>query len=297
MICKKPYMVGVIPCACGTCMPCRIARRRQWSTRMMLEAMKHGDSTFATLTYGDDKYTPRRSLNARDPQKWLKRLRKALAPQRIRYFLVGEYGEEKERAHYHAAIFGLSPVVAGGEDGRKGVIQSTWGKGFTYCGDLSWASAQYICGYVTKKLTNPNDKRTEAFLKGRAPEFARMSLNPGLGAFAMDDVARVLGTSVGLDDVALRGDVPHRLLLGQKSIPLGRYLRGKLREKIGFANSDVPWKAQARYWLQMRDVFEEAFKTGLCGNKGLGQIMVDINKQVILNLEARTKVHEMGKKL
>ena len=101
MLCRKPYVgpAGAFPC--GQCLPCRLNRRRTWTHRIMLEAMCHGDNAFVTLTYEDDNV---RSLVPKDPQDWLKRIRKAVEPLRLRYYLVGEYGDISERPHYHVAL-------------------------------------------------------------------------------------------------------------------------------------------------------------------------------------------------
>lgn len=88
------------------------------------------------------------------------------------------------------------------------------------------ASANYIAGYVTKKMTSGSDER----LRGRRPEFARMSLRPGIGANAMEAVALALMRSK-LDQTI--EDVPTQLRRGAELMRLGRYLRRKLREQIG----------------------------------------------------------------
>jgi len=120
-------------------------------------------------------------------------------PGKIRFFLTGEYGELTHRPHFHAAIFGLDSYSAGGDDGRGGVLQETWPYGFTFSGELTWESAQYIAGYLTKKVTADEYS---------VREFSRMSLRPGIGASAMEDVGRALSCDVGLDSVAANLDVP-----------------------------------------------------------------------------------------
>lgn len=88
------------------------------------------------------------------------------------------------------------------------------------------ASANYIAGYVTKKMTSVSDER----LQGRRPEFARMSLKPGIGARALEAVALAMMRSK-LDQSMV--DVPTGLRHGAEVLRLGRYLRRKLREEIG----------------------------------------------------------------
>lgn len=39
-------------------------------------------------------------------QKFIKRLRKAIAPEKLRYFHVSERGEKGDRPHMHFAFFG-----------------------------------------------------------------------------------------------------------------------------------------------------------------------------------------------
>ena len=101
------------------------------------------------------------------------------------------------------------------------MINKSWNKGFTYTGDLNKDSAQYICGYVTKKMTNKNDEKVQEWLDGRYPEFARMSLRPGIGAPAVGNIVDVLETEHGCDLVAREGDIPNALQMGRKQIPLG----------------------------------------------------------------------------
>jgi len=92
-------------------------------------------------------------------------------------------------------------------------------------GTLEKKSSQYIAGYVVKKMGNATDTR----LAGRYPEFARMSLRPGIGASAIPDIASVMMFN-HLED---KGDVPTALRHGAALLPLGRYLRRRLRKEVG----------------------------------------------------------------
>jgi len=148
-------------------------RRRVWTHRLLPEQRSHEFSSFATLTYADEHLPRGQTVVPKHTQDWLKRLRDLLGPTRpIRYYLVGEYGDESQRPHYHAALFGLSHL-------EHETLARSWPMGHTLLGTLTKESAQYVAGYVTKKMTAPDDPR----LNGRHPEFARMSLRPGIGAF------------------------------------------------------------------------------------------------------------------
>lgn len=235
MLCKNPFVPAAGPAyGCGQCLPCRYNRRRIWKHRILLEASQHESNSFVTLTYSDQHVPVGNTLVPSDLRDFLKRLRKAVEPSRFRYFAVGEYGDVSQRPHYHAGLFGY-PGCAYGQSrySRRTIdccywcdlVRDKWGKGHIYLGTLEADSAQYLAGYVTKKMTSKDDPR----LEGRHPEFGRMSLKPGIGADAMFEVASVL-LQYGLDEAA---DVPLALAHGRKELPLGRYLRRRLREAIG----------------------------------------------------------------
>lgn len=238
-----------------------------------------------TLTYNQENIPKGASLVPDDTQEWLKRLRASFAPEKLRYYLVGEYGDETNRPHYHGAIFGLDADRGGGIDGRGGLVQKTWGKGHTFVGELTPASAGYIGGYVTKKMTSKDDGR----LNGRLPEFARMSLRPGIGAVAMPEVLAVLRSPWGVKEVAEHGDVPYMLREGRKSLPLGRYLRRKLREGLG-RGPDAPFESYRSYALEMRGLLADHAQASPSKAWSLGKIFVDMTAQSCLNIEAKAKI-------
>lgn len=247
MRCVQPYVTRLGAFGCGRCLPCRVQTRRTWAHRLELEASQHADKSFVTLTYAGDVT----DLNPDHAQKWLKRLRRAIAPIRLRYFLVGEYGDQTERPHYHAALFGWpSCSLQQGFQSPKGcqchacsVVRSTWGFGHVMVGRLEPKSSAYIAAYCTKKMTHRLDTR----LGGRHPEFARMSLNPGIGADAMWDVASAF---MQYHPTAL--DVPTGLQYTKTTIkPLGKYLRRELRKKVG-RDKKAPPEALQKLTNQMQ---------------------------------------------
>lgn len=264
MLCRNPTTMagGVFPC--GQCMPCRVNKRRIWSHRIMLEAMQHSDNAFVTLTYDPEKLPVTKdqlpTLVPKDLQDWLKRFRKAIEPQRIRYFAVGEYGDETHRPHYHLAVFGYPTCRFGNSIYSKrrlnccpqcDAIRDTWGKGQVMLGTLEDNSAQYIAGYVTKKMTSKDDFR----LNGRFPEFARMSLRPGIGADAMHEIASAL-MQFNLEET--QADVPSALRHGKRLLPLGRYLKQRLRLYCG-KDIKTPEAVIAQMAEDLRPLREAAF--------------------------------------
>lgn len=238
MLCARPFRGPSGEFGCGQCIPCRINRRRMWTGRLELERGLHYQSIFATLTFSSPGPY---SVEPRHLQLFMKRLRRGY-PAPLRFFGVGEYGEVNQRPHYHVAIFGMSMVdhrwdsrgvVCGGP-----VFDAWWPWGNVHVGELNRDSAQYICGYVTKKWTKV-DTFTESLLDGRHPEFVRMSNRPGIGAGFARGAAAGLSTLGGSAGLAKNGDVPSELRVDGKKFPLGRYLRRKLREEVGWS-ADTP---------------------------------------------------------
>lgn len=300
MLCKNPYMKGLKPFGCGQCHPCRHNRRRLWTHRIMLETLTHSESCFITLTYNEQNLPKGGTLVPKDYQKFLYKLRKNIYPHRIRYFFVGEYGDHSNRPHYHAAIFGLGPS-------SSELIDKCWDHGFTYTGTLTFDSAQYIAGYVTKKL-NGRDERSRSILGDRYPEFSRPSLKPGLGAIAMKDLANVLASDAGCNDMLVTGDVPLALKHGPKQYPLGRYLRNKLRDELGYDKEKIKAVTIPQYETQMRELYQTLSSNqkstkisskifNRSPSEEFKKLLLTENQQKVLNMETRHKIFNGVKKI
>ena len=200
----------------------------------MLEASLNADNSFLTLTYRDNPV----SLRPLDHRRFMDALRKRVAPLRLRFYCVGEYGDQSERPHLHYALFGY-PSCRGRRRGARyrccapcDVIEEVWGKGFVYSRPLEMGSARYIARYVVKKMTRRDDPRLphRFWIGNRHPEFARMSLKPGIGHGVLEKTAELI-TRYNL--LTPQGDVPVTLRHGDLEWPLGRYLRRQLRIKLG----------------------------------------------------------------
>lgn len=223
----------------------------------MLESQLHAESRFVTLTYDEESYPRDGCVSVREVQLFLKRLRSNVDPHKIRYFVVGEYGDGTFRAHYHAALFGT---------GDEEAIRNAWRKGWVHIGVLSPASARYIADYTLKRMTNEKDPR----LGGRTPEFARMSLRPGIGGYALGEVAKAVTSASGARYVASEGDVPKGVRVDGKVWPLGRYLTGRLREFSGM-DKGMPAAAAAVVAERARDRIVEFGRDALEGKRKMDQ--------------------------
>lgn len=188
-----------------------------------LEALCHKESCFSTLTYDPNSLPTSISrsggheiptLKPLDLQLWLKRLREAHQPLKLRFFAVGEYGDETHRPHYHVVLFGFRGCARGRTRRKFGtnnpdplnccdrcrLVASTWPSGNIELGEFNTKTAAYVASYTVKKLTGWDDPR----LDGQHPEFARMSLKPGIGADSLWEYAHSLlhfNLDQQLDDV------------------------------------------------------------------------------------------------
>lgn len=162
----------------------------------MHEAKLYDENCFLTLTYSDEHLPPDASLDYRDFQLFMKRLRRRFFSSTIRFYMCGEYGDQTARPHYHACVFnlGFPDKLFYSETGEGTIytsdtLEELWGKGGCKIGDLTFKSAAYVARYCMKKITGPGAEKhyevtdTETGeIRKREPEFARMSLKPGIGA-------------------------------------------------------------------------------------------------------------------
>lgn len=180
--------------ACGQCMGCRLARANMWAIRITCEAQMHEQNTWITLTYDPEHLPHGGTLLKADFQKFMKRLRHRIQPIRVRYYACGEYGDQLQRPHYHACLFGFQfpdmELVKRTNHGPvylSPMLADIWGKGFASVADLTYESAAYTARYTMKKITGlaaDNHYSTideHGQLHQLEPEFSLMSLKPGIG--------------------------------------------------------------------------------------------------------------------
>lgn len=178
----------IVPC--GRCIGCRIEKSRTWAIRIMCESRLKEENRFLTLTYEKDIHT----LNKKDIILFVKRLRKRVG-EKLRYYQCGEYGERHWRPHHHMILFGYKftdekiwpePSKSGERQYVSDTLNGLWGNGMCWIGDVTFDSAAYVAGYVTKKFTNKDAEEIKKHYQGRLPEYATMSRRPGIGAGFVD---------------------------------------------------------------------------------------------------------------
>lgn len=198
---NKAYTDLKVTLPCGQCIGCRLDKSRQWAIRCSHEADLYEQNSFITLTYNDGHLPPLGSLQLRDFQLFMKRLRKKYGPK-IRFFHCGEYGEKFLRPHYHACLFNhdfedktLWQIQNKVNLYRSAELEKLWSDadgnpiGYASTGDVTFQSAAYVARYILKKITGDQavdhylaiDPDTGEILGNRAPEYTTMSRRPGIG--------------------------------------------------------------------------------------------------------------------
>ena len=154
---------------------------------------KNLDSSFVTLTYDERNLPEDGSLDPRDHTEFVAKLRSHLwrRDKTFRYYMCGEYGEKFQRPHFHYLIFGYEfpdkqpfKVHRGEQYYRSEELETLWTYGQSLIGHVTVESAAYTARYVLKKQTGKGAVRHYKNDDGvvLCPEFARMSLKPGIGA-------------------------------------------------------------------------------------------------------------------
>jgi len=190
------YIDMPVELPCGQCIGCRLEKSRQWALRCVHENSLHQDSCFLTLTYDENNLPYDGGLDKTHFQKFMKRYRKHVEPQKIRFFHCGEYGDETKRPHYHALIFGhdFEDKQLHRQNANKDnlyisdTLATLWPYGFSLIGAITFESAAYVARYIMKKQTGEKAKEhytridpdTGEFFEIE-PEYTTMSRRPGIG--------------------------------------------------------------------------------------------------------------------
>lgn len=178
--CFRP---DAFPVACGHCVECVQRYSLEWANRCLDELKTCDNIGFnVTLTYRDNPI----ELNKRDYQLFIKRLRKAIYPVKVRYFGCGEYGAHKGRPHFHINFFGWKPSdLTFWKNSKRGhpiyrskFIEALWPLGFIAIEDITQETCLYSAKYM-QKLLDYSDKKVRPF--------TFMSTSPGIGCFSVSD--------------------------------------------------------------------------------------------------------------
>jgi hypothetical protein len=171
-----------IPVECGECYECRKKKAREWRVRVS-EDLRTEFGYFVTLTFSDEAFRKleceagqiihdhENEIGAIALRRFLERVRKATGKS-MKHWVVSELGDEKDRYHLHAVMFGQKSAELCKKYWQYGRVDIG-----TFCNEKT---VNYIVKYMLKV-----DEKHKTF-KGRV--FA----SPGIGSgyFNRDDAKR-----------------------------------------------------------------------------------------------------------
>lgn len=277
MLCRYPRFLEAASSlvACGRCHHCRINSKQKKIGRILLESQTYDPSQvlFVTLTYGKHRetglstlplsWTDKKTgqvfenldtgtLDPADTRNFMKRLRKLVQPQKLRYFATGEYGEKKQRPHYHFCLFGL-------DFKDRDYIYRAWKLSDIDRIDVQVPRsthdvAQYCAGYIMKRMNG-----THPDLNYRYPEFSRFS--KGIGLSALEFLEDAYHSEAGLNYIRKHNDVLPVFVLNGKTYPIDRYMKEKLRASLDITES-AKFYAKQKAEAQMLELQARAQASG-----------------------------------
>lgn len=184
---------------CGKCPECQKDYYTNWATRGSRELARWDSSVFLTLTYAPEHLPENNSLNKKDVQDFIKRVKKyfkSTTENPIRQIYCGEYGTKTLRPHYHVILFNCDfPDRKFHRRSDQGhpiftseILSRLWPYGFTEFGIAEPGSIAYLFKYVLKKKTRREKLEGPLIIERDgvtyevAHEFIEASRNPGIGA-------------------------------------------------------------------------------------------------------------------
>lgn len=301
----------VVPC--GKCINCRIKKRSEWNLRLLHEMAYHKNNIYLTLTY-DNKKLPcpppeYLSLRKEHLQKFFKRLRKRLQNKniyqeldeyiatgdfnrKIKYFASGEYGDERNRPHYHCIIFGI-----GLSDFDKSLIVACWpyanwfqrtrgNRTILDCsiGMVEKDSINYVGKYIFDKLDG--QLAEEEYLKKNIKPVFKVCSN-GLGKwFALENYRSILHFK--------------KLTMNGKNVSIPRYYINKLKIDSSYLKeySIISESEKVEKFSGLNTTREAYYKTQEpIEVLKLEKAIKDYNKQIARNNISRQTVKKLRKEV
>ncbi len=265
--------------ACRKCWQCIENRIDDWVGRCVAESVTAVASHVVTLTYGYDLQTGdvdhirAAVLTYSDVQKYLKLLRINGYP--VRYFVTGEYGSKKGRAHWHIVLYWQKRVPE--HVLKKNFAERHWPHGWSYWDKASPQAVRYACKYIQK---NPEDDTLQswgpmvskkpplgdAYFRTYAERYVQQGLAPQHLFYSFPDVKRnPIGYRAKTRKQYLEGAVPVRFCMQNTTAEnfVGYYLdawhkvHGTVPPKSRLLDKHNPTPKRRKAfeeWLQARDI-------------------------------------------
>ena len=141
----------------------REEREPRFPVPLLSEKSAGSENSATSSNREEDEPAQQDSLVKRDLQLFVKKLRKSQDKDglaKVKYYAVGEYGENYGRPHYHAALFGEDfsddryvwrTTESGHTVYRSPRLEKLWTLGNCEIGELTFESAAYVARYIMKK--------------------------------------------------------------------------------------------------------------------------------------------------
>lgn len=193
--------------ACRQCKQCKGNYLKDWQGRCIAESRFSMMSHMVTLTYGADdegeiNHFAARNLRKEDASKFIRAIRDDGFS--VRYFLVGEYGSTKGRAHWHVLLFWPDKFPA--FELHKRIKSKYWPHGLIFVDECNPASVRYVMKYMAKDFDKGRNDRSssmstrpplgDAYFKDRAQNFAEQGLSPQDALYSFPDLKTKGGKTV-----------------------------------------------------------------------------------------------------
>jgi hypothetical protein len=159
--------------------------------------------------------------------------------------MSGEYGEKKDRPHFHACLFGTEfedrkyfrTLPSGAKIYNSAELEKLWPYGYSSVGEVTLESAAYVARYICKKVTGDLAERHYARVDVETgevvqltPEFCRMSLKPGIGTAWLE--------KYGMGDV-----FPHdRVIVKGQKCTVPKFYKKWLKKVDAFMSDDLDYE-------------------------------------------------------
>jgi hypothetical protein len=219
---------------CRKCWQCLERTVDDWVGRNIAESKTAKAAHVVSLTYGRDRSTGgidhlRSSvLTYSDVQKMLKHLRVDGYP--VRYFVTGEYGSTKGRAHWHIILY-WQERVPDFKLREECFAWKYWPHGWSYWDKMTPQAIRYACKYILKDSDDPFSQTFgpmpskkpplgDAYFKQLAAKHVQAGLAPQDLFYSFSEVRRVPHGTRGKTAKALRAS----------SKPIQFMMRGKTAE-------------------------------------------------------------------
>lgn len=181
MIASPQSKVMQVPC--GKCLYCLSRRSLDWQIRLKEELRHSSSAWFITLTYADGCRPLNKSgiecVSKLDVQRWMKRLRKAVFPAKVRYFLISEYSPTNHHPHYHLILFNFPS-----DKDIYNIVVKTWRFGFVMADAVNNNRIAYVANYCLGPFMGNVPE-------GASKNFTLMSRRPAIGnAYLTDKMAK-----------------------------------------------------------------------------------------------------------